>query len=198
MAKSKMQRTAMLFWAALVVFNLAAFALMAEIALRVGGYRSAFYSDSYKVDGLTTGDHFTFDSKTGYALIPNILDKRRGITTDQYGNRITSAARHEKSIVLLGDSTVFGWGVRDEDTFAYKLARDPRFADYTIVNAGVPSYSLGHIVATLDEKVSQYNPAVVVISVLWPWKAFDEKAYGGQDGWKTIDFDFYKILFPVR
>jgi hypothetical protein len=190
-----------LFWLIFITLNFAVFAVAGEVLLHVAGYRDAFFRPNYKIDGITTPSLFTFDPVTGYAPIPNIRDRQRGISTDEFGNRITARPfdKGKQSIVLVGDSSVFGWGVRDEQTFAYKLAKDPRFSEYNIVDTGVPSYSLGHIAAVIKDKAARYNPALVVVAVLWPWKAFDFAGeYGSSEGWKAIDFDFYKKIYPVR
>jgi hypothetical protein len=172
-----------------------------ELLLRVVGYQGAFSNSKYKMNGITNRDHLTFDSVAGYALIPNIRDHFRGVSTDAFGNRITSRStiRHDRSIVLVGDSSMFGWGVTDEDTFAFKLANDPRFSEFNIVNTAVPSYSVAHIVAVLKHKVQLYNPALIIVGVSWPWKAFEAiDEYGSANGWRSIDFEFYKQLYPVR
>ena len=171
--------------------------IVAELGLRLLDYKEQ-YAGRYKHDGITDNSHYTYDEISGYSLIPQMRDPLKGITTDVNGNRISAHPfdPQKQSIVFVGDSTVFGWGVRDEETFVYKLSQDKRFENYNFVNLGVPSYSLAHIAAVLEHKVPQYNPKIVFIAVLWPWKAFE--SYGDESRWLIIDNAFYKENFPKR
>lgn len=186
------------YYLKIIFINLALCLIAIEIILQLVNYNGFFMMGVYKNDGMTLNEHFTFDTITGYSLIKNITDQTASITTDENGNRISSKkfSKNLKSIVFVGDSTVFGYGVKDDETFIYKLSNDPYFQDYNLVNLGVPSYSIGHIAAVLKNKVKKYNPAIVIVAVLWPWKAFEH--YGGENNWLTIDFDYYKNLFPIR
>ncbi len=152
----------------------------------------------YPLSGLADSRHYTFDPKTGYALIPNIHDEKQFITTDQHGFRTTGKAidPDRESIIFVGDSTVFGWGVRDEAAFPYLLAHQDSLNNFNIINMGVPSYSIGHIVQVLEEKVPLYKPKIVFVAILWPWKPFD--GYSSSTAWKKVDFDFYKKTIPSR
>jgi hypothetical protein len=148
--------------------------------------------------GHTLPDHFTFDPVTGYSLIPNIKDDERYITTDDHGFRTTGKQYVEgrPSVIFIGDSTVFGWGAKDEWSFPYLLAPGKILESYNVINMGVPSYSLGHIAAVLKNKVPLYNPKIVFVAILWPWKPFE--AYSSASAWEKIDFDFYRSTIPLR
>ena len=78
---------------------------------------------SYSRDGKVGISQYTYDNITGYSLRKNINDSFISVETDSYGNRkgFRDFDPQKKSIGLIGDSTVFGWGVRDEQTFAYKI-----------------------------------------------------------------------------
>jgi len=152
----------------------------------------------YREDGLTGGNHFTFDSITGYSLIPGIIDMGRGITTDEFGFRTVGREIQPDmdSIIFVGDSTVFGYGVRDEASFPYLLAQNGLFDNYNVINMGVPAYSVGHIVQVLENKVPTLRPKLVFVAILWPWKPFE--SYNSTDAWKKVDFDFYRATIPKR
>lgn len=152
----------------------------------------------YPLAGLAGPQHYTYDAVTGYSLIPGINDPKQQITTDTNGFRTTGRKIDvdKPSIIFVGDSTVFGWGVGDAETFQYLLAQERTFKGYNIINMGVPSYSLGHIAAVLKNKVLQFNPRIVVVGILWPWKAFE--SYSNLQAWEKIDFDFYKKTIPFR
>ena len=177
--------------------------LVSEVALRTfvpirPKYITIGEDAIYPSEGLANPIHYTFDSISGYSLIPNINDIARQITTDQYGFRVTGRTYDESksSIIFVGDSTVFGWAVKDTATFAYLLA--DRFAhhDLNFINMGVPSYSLGHIGQVLKYKVPEYDPTLVFVSILWPWLPFN--SYSNTEAWKTVDFDFYRQTIPAR
>lgn len=152
----------------------------------------------YPLKGLARPYHYTFDPITGYAMIPNIHDSSQSITTDEYGFRTTGRKidLNKGSIIFVGDSTVFGWGVKDTGTFPYLIAHDEDLKKFNVINMGVPAYSLGHIVSVIKNKVPQFRPKIVFVAILWPWKPFD--AYSSPTAWKQIDFDFYKKTIPLR
>lgn len=148
--------------------------------------------------GITSPEHYTFDPLTGYSLIPSIVDREAFITTDQYGLRITGRPVDiaRKSVIFVGDSTVFGWGVKDTKNFVYLISQSQDLKEFNVINMGVPAYSLGHIKAVLENKVARFNPALVFVQILWPWKPFD--AYSSRDAWRTVDFEFYKNTIPLQ
>lgn len=175
--------------------------LLGEVYLRITGFSSAYLkmgSRIYPDKGLAGEGHYTYDPLTGYALIPNIIDKSQGITTDENGFRITAHKINfnKKSIIFVGDSTVFGWCVADKDTFVFRLSGREKLQKYNVINMGVPSYSLGHISAVLTKKVPLYNPKIVFVQILWPWKPFE--AYSSPTAWKEIDFAFYKDRIGIN
>lgn len=152
----------------------------------------------YSLKGLARPYHYTFDSITGYSMIPNIHDDNQSITTDEYGFRTTgrNIDLNRESIIFVGDSTVFGWGVKDTSTFPYLIAQNENLAEFNVINMGVPAYSLGHIVSVLENKVVRFKPKIVFVSILWPWKPFD--AYSSPTAWKEVDYDFYRQTIPLK
>lgn len=165
-----------------------------ELGIRI--FVSKTTSSSDRVWGFMIPSHLRFDSITGFSLIPNMSDEGRRIHTDENGFRKTSRNYDPNlpTIAVAGDSVVFGYGVQDTDAYAYKLSQDPRFKNYNIVNAGVPSYSIGNITAVMKRKLKKFHPKVTLVSILWPWKAFEAfEIYGpGKDSWKKINFEFFK------
>jgi len=152
----------------------------------------------YPLYGLASKFHYTFDPEIGYALIPNMDDKKQLITTDQYGFRTTGKAvdPNRESIIFVGDSTVFGWGVKDASVFSHQIAQKNGLENFNIINMGVPSYSIGHIKEVLEKKVPNFNPKIVFVAILWPWKPFS--SYSTTDAWKEVDYEFYKKTIPLR
>lgn len=152
----------------------------------------------YSLKGLTQPYHFTYDPIAGYSLIPDIKDQNQEIITDRYGFRSTGKPFNpeQESIIFVGDSTVFGWGVNDKAAFPYLIARNKLLDNLNVINMGVPSYSIGHITAVLKYKVPKFKPRIVFVAILWPWKPFS--AYSTKDAWKNIDYEFYKRTIPLR
>lgn len=60
----------------------------------------------------------------------------------KYHNRIYSdfeISNNKNNILVLGDSIIFGWLLKDEDTFIYKLQKD--FIDLNFINAAAGGFS---------------------------------------------------------
>lgn len=60
----------------------------------------------------------------------------------KYHNRIYSdfeISNNKNNILVLGDSIIFGWLLKDEDTFIYKLQKD--FRDLNFINAAAGGFS---------------------------------------------------------
>ena len=197
-------RKAAVFYLLFFLFSIFVTVLTAEIYIRFvmkyqpGRYEVQGKDYLYPVVGLAGPWHYTFDVETGYSLIKNMVDRRRLISTDSFGNRMTKTNfdPQKKSLLFVGDSTVFGWGVKDEDTFSSRISEILINKDLNVLNLGVPSYSLGNILAVLQKKAPLLNPKYIVVAILWPWKPYS--VYQTDKAWKEIDFDFYKKNFPER
>ncbi len=73
-------------------------------------------------------------------------------------------------VVFLGDSSVFGWGVTEDQAFAWKAlqrARDLGAPEALTVNAATPGYSSSQARLRLDALLPDLQPEVVVIATLW-------------------------------
>lgn len=74
-----------------------------------------------------------------------------------------------RRVLLLGDSTVFGVMVRDEQTFARVVeerlrAIDPRVE---VLNGGAPGWSSWQAARALESRLDVYTPDLVVVATLW-------------------------------
>jgi lysophospholipase L1-like esterase len=73
-------------------------------------------------------------------------------------------------VLNLGDSVVFGWGVRYDDTYGYRLQEllnqhyggDP--VTYEVINAGVPGWNMANILAYLEAKGLDYQPDLILLN----------------------------------
>ncbi|MFC2173541.1 GDSL-type esterase/lipase family protein [Acidobacteriota bacterium] len=105
-----------------------------------------------------------------YELVPglDVIFKGTPTTTTAEGFRTTRYSCEEacdKTIIGLGDSIMFGWKVRDEETYLSQLARKLNNSDssWQIINLAVPGYNTVMEVESLKEKGLSYHPDIVVI-----------------------------------
>jgi len=118
--------------------------LVAEGALRAAGYH-----------GLTSGGAIEYDSELGWTIAKNArvwqsgLDFGTWITTDQDGLRVADraaavpAGNTPPTLLVLGDSYAFGFGVAADDMVAAALERDLAGSrtPFHVRTAGVPGYA---------------------------------------------------------
>ncbi|CAN2239192.1 hypothetical protein MCEBLUE5_00738 [Candidatus Planktophila versatilis] len=161
-------------------------------------YRQMFIGGtSYLMTGVTGSQDYAFDSTSGYKLRPNISDHNRSIFTDENGFRIESremqTTQKMRKIIIVGDSCVFGWGVKGNQTYASRLNSSKALQELnlSIINAGVPSYSLLNLIARIEQLLLDEEFELMIVSVLWPYAPNDVI-----DG--KIDFNAYRDLLSQR
>jgi lysophospholipase L1-like esterase len=92
------------------------------------------------------------------------------IRTDRSGLRdLHSKAPHTGlRILCLGDSSTFGWGVEESETFARQteamLRASHPAANVQVVNAGIPGYSSHQGLRFLRDELLELEPDVLVVS----------------------------------
>ena len=104
----------------------------------------------------------------GFALRPGYADDTYAIDDD--GFRVAIPPPEDRPILLtLGESTTFGWGVANADTYPAELQRllHESGRHLRVVNGGVPSYSSTQVLRYLEEVLDSAPPAAVLISILW-------------------------------
>ena len=76
---------------------------------------------------------------------------------------------NERRVLLLGDSTVYGVLVSDEDSFAGQLESRLQSVDpnITVLNGGCPGYSSWQALQALRHRFMDYQPDIVIIGTLW-------------------------------
>jgi lysophospholipase L1-like esterase len=71
-------------------------------------------------------------------------------------------------ILMLGDSTTLGWGVREEDTIAYLLQAElnsqEKAVSYEVINAGIGNYNTVQEVAYFDRFGKAFAPDFVILT----------------------------------
>jgi len=137
---------------------------LAEVGARLAGV-----SPAYKPDA--TGS---------WQVRANLSDHPMQGTREPHDFRITTNADglrtpHPKKpkdgifrVALMGDSTVFGWGVADHESIASvaeATLQDNGAASVEILNAGQPGYSTGMAGWLFEHTVSLYEPQLTIVFV---------------------------------
>ena len=120
------------------------------------------------------------DSMGQWRMTPNLTDHRMQgmreahdfrITTNNDGLRTTLPKERRPDtyrIALMGDSTVFGWGVEDGESIAAAaelLLHEQGFSHVEVLNGGQPGYSTGMAGWLFREALSNYQPDLTIIFV---------------------------------
>jgi len=142
--------------------------LLAEVGLRLTGLDAASGTGSGLAEeqfGITRADPDLF-----WSLRPNLARSYRGhlLRTNGLGLRGPEPGPKlpgERRILLLGESTTFGFGVDEEDTYAARLRTllDAQPGRFSVVNAGVPAYTLFQSTIYLKQRGLALAPDVVAI-----------------------------------
>ncbi|MCK5017824.1 MAG: hypothetical protein KAS32_12245 [Candidatus Peribacteraceae bacterium] len=103
------------------------------------------------------------DSRISYELIPNISRKayRNTVTTNSIGFRSPELDPNKETVIILGDSIAFGYGVKDEETLSRQISK--RTSEYNFLNTAAPGYHLGMQTALYEKKLQQLNPAILML-----------------------------------
>ncbi len=113
------------------------------------------------------------DDRYGYVHVPSASDWERGrgftatYTIDADGHRATPGpASPQRTVVFLGDSMTFGWGVEDDETYPYVLATE-HWTDLRVVNAAVDGWGLTQCYLALRDLLTHPPfPDAVVLAIV--------------------------------
>jgi lysophospholipase L1-like esterase len=155
----------------LVLFSLTPLLLLlaaAELGLRLAGLDGPREAGPGLVEeqfGITRQDPDLF-----WSLRPGLARSYRGalVRTNRLGLRgpeVGEKAPGERRILLLGESTTFGFGVGQDETYAARLQAqlDGEPGRYSVVNAGVPAWTLFQSTVWLRERGLALAPDAVAI-----------------------------------
>lgn len=99
-------------------------------------------------------------------------------------------------ILAVGDSTTFGWGVNDDETWCAALERQFKEAHpdrrVEVVNAGVVSYDLKQSARLLGRLAPRLQPDVVIVGLFWndlPYKRVEPDGDPGRLQTSTAALD---------
>jgi hypothetical protein len=163
-------------WAFVVAFNIAAIAAVlgvAELGARwIDGSAATSQDDQLPM--------CRPDPRTIWRYLPDVRLTYRApefemhIRTDDAGLRqgpIAPAEEDVATVLFIGDSFTFGWGVTEEQRYSEVLGRllatRRPGTRLRIVNAGHWMYASDQQLVLMKELVERYRPAVVVQGVYW-------------------------------
>jgi len=128
-----------------------------EIFLRVADFRDLRLTpEAYRLP-------YQYDAEIGWVPIPNKVTSD-GIRINSLGLRdIEGAPTTKPTVLFIGDSFVYGAGVKDGQRFTDRLRED--LPDFRIVNAGVAAYGTDQEYLLLRRLWPQLKPSVVVLIV---------------------------------
>jgi lysophospholipase L1-like esterase len=121
----------------------------------------------------TAGRPFVMEHPTrGFALRPGFESAAIRVNRDGFrGHELPGDLDGRFVVLALGDSTVFGWGVRDDESWPALLQEELEAAGVAprplVVNAGVPSYTSRQVLLYLEELLPRLDPDLVLVGVLW-------------------------------
>ncbi len=103
-----------------------------------------------------------------------LKDENRGftVTTDSHGFRNDETPINKKTgqfrIMVIGDSTAFGWPLDDRENFSYQLEKNLKRTlpgkDLRVINAAVSGYSSWQGKILLEEKGWNFKPDLLIIA----------------------------------
>ena len=113
------------------------------------------------------------DDRYGFVQVPNSRDSERGrgftvtYSIDAEGYRtVPSPARPRATVMFLGDSFTYGWGVNDEETFPHVLATT-HWPDVRVINAGVEGWGLTQFFLALTDILARPPfPTAIVVAMI--------------------------------
>lgn len=91
---------------------------------------------------------------------------RSTVTTDRRGFRSAEIHPGKPSVVLLGDSIFFGYGLEDDQTIGARL-HHYLGEGYNVITAAAPGYQLIQEAALFKNKVEELHPDVLVLEFYW-------------------------------
>jgi hypothetical protein len=169
----------LLDWVAIRILLLSLGLSLGELAVRFAGYRPRPSTQSApRTLGIAEED-----SELGWRLIPydggiwTGNKNHREVVLDNRTRRVSPTPRElsAKTGMIIGDSSIFGWGLNDEDTFASRLAA--RFPDLRIVNAAVPGFGALQSMMWMNRIIGSIKPSFVILGYADYYIARDTGGY---------------------
>ena len=103
------------------------------------------------------------NKNSGKSLHTTLGDYKSNYSFGKFHNRKYNLEENENKILVLGDSVTFGWGLNDEDTFIYKLAK--KFSDYEFINAAAGGWGTADYTRYYDDFCKLIKPKYTLIFI---------------------------------
>lgn len=113
----------------------------------------------------------------GFALKPGFQNELYSVNSAGFrGPNSPLPASTQPVILAMGESTTFGWGVKDTETYPFYLEQALRNSDQpaqsapVVINAGIPSYSSAQTLAYMQELLAAKDglkPDLILVNILW-------------------------------
>ena len=118
----------------------------------------------------------------GFALQPNFSSASVRINSDGFrGSELPVAFQSMYRVLVIGESTTFGWRLGDRDTYPHQLQiylHQAGADSVCVVNAGVPSYTSLQALICVTELLPRIKPHLVIVNVMW-----NDIWYSSHDYW---------------
>ncbi len=131
--------------------------------------RALFNDKDLRVRGRPFVEH---NPSRGFALKPGFQNSMYRIDKEGFRSEQSLKDLNNTYIILaLGESTTFGWGVDDNETYPYfltqSLQQNP--SKPQIINGGVPSYTSAQVLVYLNEILEKgtIDPDMILVNILW-------------------------------
>jgi len=158
----------------LVLFSLLFVALLLEIALRVAYYHSMDFSMemwkyAVQIKRPVSDPKLSFvhePNSHGFFMGQDVKINSQGLRDNEYSLAKPAGVYR---ILLLGDSTTFGWGVSLADTTAKILERElnakhvPGYERFEVINGGVGNYDTVQEVTYYKTRGRNFHPDMVIL-----------------------------------
>jgi lysophospholipase L1-like esterase len=158
----------------LLVFSLLFVALLAELALRVAFYHSKDFSmEMWKyavaMKRAVPDPNLSFvhePNTKAFLMGQDVKINSQGLRDNEYS---MTKPHGVYRILVLGDSTTFGWGVSLDETASKILERQlnalhvPGYERFEVINAGVGNYDTVQEVTYYKTRGRNFNPDMVVL-----------------------------------
>jgi len=107
----------------------------------------------------------------GFALKPNFKNELYTIDADGFRVVPLNVPSPDKTILCMGESTTFGWMVKDNETYPYYLSLDLQQSgtNAKVINGGIPSYTSSQVLLYLKEILDkkEIKPNLVLVNIMW-------------------------------
>jgi len=126
------------------------------------------------------------DSRLHWKLRPAVETDflQTTVRTDRYGFRGSTPVPGRRVVLCLGDSTVFGYGAEEGDSFPGRLqarlnSENKTANHWSVINAGVPGYTSHQTRLLAERLIPRWKPDVVIVCVgnneAWPVNRSDRQ-----------------------